>query len=77
MFTLLFHCFTDSFVFVDSSCLQVMQVSNVSGGFWLQNPLCITNAFHMAPAHMIHLECEEPCQSERGFQHNLADQPDR
>ena len=41
--------------------LQLMQRSNVSGGFWLQNPQAVTD--NLGTDKMdVQLECLDPCQ---------------
>lgn len=47
-----------------------MQVSHVSGGFWLQNPPAVTNCFGPSTtSHKIELECCEPCQHKGSYEH--------
>ncbi len=47
-----------------------MQVSHVSGGFWLQNPPAVTKCFGPSTTpHKIELECCEPCQRKEGYDH--------
>ena len=50
-------------------CLQVMQRSNVSGGFWLQNPKAVTDIFGPSTtATDIELECSETCQHKEQYE---------
>jgi hypothetical protein len=47
-----------------------MQVSHVSGGFWLQNPRAVTDCFGPSTtSHKIELECSEPCPHKERYQH--------
>lgn len=55
--------------------LQVMLPSHVSGGYWLQNPGCITQAF--GPGQVdFDMECLEPCTTEEGFRY-MSDEEHR
>ena len=46
--------------------VQMMQPSNVSGGFWLQNPQAMTDNLG-TDKRGIQLECLEPCQHQDGY----------
>lgn len=44
-----------------------LQKSQVSGGFWMQNPQIVTDNIDSASKLKIQLECFEPCQQEEGY----------
>ena len=50
--------------------------SHVSGGYWLQNPSCITQAFGPNLDVDFDMECFEPCSAAEGFRYE-SDQEHR
>lgn len=49
-----------------------MLASHVSGGFWLQNPSCITDCFPPNTTLDLEMECMEPCTTDQGFSYRLS-----